>query len=217
MFAGQAAQPRTLGAQYQSYLGRKLHFRKRHFALAIAADHLESEFLEFLDTPDEIGDAGDFDLFETARRRFGKRSAESRAVPLGRDESLGPEYSGGTENRSEIMRIGDLIQYDDPARPFTGIKNIKIGQGRGLEGNALMDRACRKQGGKGFAIHDFGLNVGAQTLPRQLGLSISCHNKALGGTLRVCQRGQNRMKTIEIGVSRAVAACLVGLSAMSAA
>ena len=200
MLSCQAAEARSFGAKHQCDAGRELKVGQGSFAIAVEADHLEAQLLQFVNGANEVGDAGNTNLLEAARCGLGQRAAKRRTVAIGRNEGGGAEYGCGPENRPEIVWIGDLIEHDDMLGILADLGDVAVGQGGGSQRNALMDRARREQSGDLIITHNFWRDgkvfaqVGA--LPRQFGFGGSGQAQAFGCACGIAQGSQNCMKTI---------------------
>ena len=101
----------------------------RASAVAVEADADYTEIAERPERLRQIGHQCDGNVLECARRRLGERACQRRAVPARHDEAAGGEHRRRSQDRPDVMRVGDLIEHDQrsavarplaPARPGSG-------------------------------------------------------------------------------------------------
>ena len=65
-------------------------------------------------------------------------------MAAGGDDGVGGEGDGRAQDRADVVRVGDLVEDDDQLRVGERVE-AEGGQGRDLDGDALMDRVAAEQ------------------------------------------------------------------------
>ena len=135
-------------------------------------------------------------MLQTAGSGLGQGAGEFGRMALGRQQRVHREGGRGSQDRADIVRIGDLVErHDQAVRGQFG--NVDRRQGARLEQHALMDRVARGArrdvlGGDDFRFDAARRDLLGQTLGGGFG-RIETDEFAAGRA----QRGGNRVESID--------------------
>ena len=194
-FARARAQSRPLGPQHQRHRPagqRGGHGADLGLALAVEAQHCIAHVLERLDRISEVLDPQVGLAFQRARGGLGQRTGLGRGVAGGRDDGARAEHLGRAQDRAHVMRIGDLVEQDQPRGARTiGHRHVLEPapvQWLDLKCCPLVHRSRIERGGKLARVRDLGGQAARGDGVGQLVLGILGQNEAQLDARTVHQR-----------------------------
>ena len=107
--------PRVLGPENERQRPLQPRRRQRRRTLRVQPDTPVAEIAELSHGAGEVGDRADRHMLVPAGGRLGECAGELGRVALGRHQRVDGEGGAGSEDRADVVRVGDLIERDDQA------------------------------------------------------------------------------------------------------
>ena len=95
-------------------------------------------------------------MFKAAGRGFCGNAGELRGVTVRHHQGVDAKGRRGAQDRTDIVRVGDLIEHEHDAALRYDIGEIERLQRQRFEHDALMDGAGAKPAGEVLGRHDDG-------------------------------------------------------------
>ena len=173
MATGQHRKPLTFGAGDHHKRTFQIDFFQGLIAFLGKADHAISGILERFEGAVEIDNPCHGKVFQCAGSDFGHGSRETCTATLRQNHPVCPKGFSGTNDRAEIVRIGESIQSEQQRRfielaaTVDQIRKIQGVRCCGLQSDALMNRTtCHlSQTSPGDLLHQ---NSGGLGITKQL-------------------------------------------------
>lgn len=151
MFASVRPQSRSLGAQDQCDALRTERILELRVRVARKPDPPEAGRADFLKGPRKVDDPHPWDPLERSRGRLCNHSALGRRMAILGDDPDRSECGGGSQDRSDIVWIGDLIEHQQ-YRAFGRLVKEAVEPGivewLDLDDHALVRSIVRDEAGK---------------------------------------------------------------------
>ena len=180
---------------------------------AVEADGQEAALFERHKAARQVLHAHDRDQFERAGRRLGQHPGSLRTVPRRGDDGFDGKRRGAAQDRSDIVRVGDLVehQHDAGRRQFL---DVGRGQGIGLRDQALMHGIRRQAGGQRVGPHQFGLKRQRDAVFGEAAQRIFCRQEAADAARRIGQRRGDAVPAVQDDRPRTVSTPVPARTAM---
>jgi len=114
-FFDEVVEAGTLAAEDEDAVGVEVEVGVVGGAALVEAEDPDVLLLHLLEGADEVGDAGDADVFGGAGGGLGYRGGDGGGAALGEDDAVYADAIGCAEEGSEVMRVLDAVEGEEEA------------------------------------------------------------------------------------------------------